>query len=98
MTPTHKTPFAPLHVPDRNMPWRPGARRGRHEQAADLPGPLFILYCQLEAYCDFVQGKPSFAVRCIIQSSYRANIDALFFVDGQWRLWLLTLMKSEILV
>lgn len=34
------------------MPWRPGARRGRHEQVAGLPGPLFTLYCQLEAYCD----------------------------------------------
>lgn len=41
------------------MPWRPGARRGRHEQAADLPGPLFTIYCQLEAYCDSVlAGEP----------------------------------------
>ncbi|CAM9549731.1 unnamed protein product [Laminaria digitata] len=38
----------------KNMPWRPGTRRGRHEQAAELPGPLFTLYCQLEAYCDSV--------------------------------------------
>ena len=40
--------------PGRNMPWRPGTRRGRHGQAAELPGPLFTLYCQLEAYCDSV--------------------------------------------
>lgn len=39
---------------DRNMPWRPGTKRGRHEQVADLPLPLFTLYCQLEAYCDSV--------------------------------------------
>lgn len=34
------------------MPWRPGVRRGRDDEAAELPGPLFTLYCQLEAYCD----------------------------------------------
>lgn len=39
---------------DRNMDWRHGSRRGRAEQATDLPGPLFTLFCQLEAYCDAV--------------------------------------------
>ncbi|CAM9748039.1 unnamed protein product [Pylaiella littoralis] len=43
--------LAPLK---KSMPWRPGSRRGRHENAAELPGPLFTLYCQLEAYCDSV--------------------------------------------
>ncbi|CAM9146294.1 unnamed protein product [Ectocarpus sp. 12 AP-2014] len=43
--------LAPLK---KNMPWRPGSRRGRHERSSELPGPLFTLYCQLEAYCDSV--------------------------------------------
>eukprot|EP00903_Cladosiphon_okamuranus_P019894 g18286.t1 len=37
-----------------DMKWRPGSRRGRAENATDLPGPLFTLFCQLEAYCDSV--------------------------------------------
>ncbi|CAM9244068.1 unnamed protein product [Ectocarpus fasciculatus] len=43
--------LAPLK---KNMPWRPGSRRGRHERSSELPGPLFTLYCQLEAFCDSV--------------------------------------------
>ncbi|CAM9875530.1 unnamed protein product, partial [Choristocarpus tenellus] len=43
---------APLQ---RYMPkLKPSMRRGRHHQAAELPGPLYTLFGQLEAHCDAV--------------------------------------------